>query len=83
MSLFFTHPLLRCGYVSAFCCPYIYIIQKQYVSIVVLDGGKIVEAGSWDELPGQGGFVAEPAERQKINISKKKRPQHVPDRIKG
>ena len=35
--------------------------------ILVLDGGKIIEDGTYDELMGQGGFFAELVERQRLN----------------
>jgi ABC-type multidrug transport system fused ATPase/permease subunit len=35
--------------------------------ILVLDGGKIVEDGSYDELIEQGGFFAELVERQRLS----------------
>ena len=35
--------------------------------ILVLDGGKIVEDGTYDELIEQGGFFAELVERQRLN----------------
>ncbi|MBQ1189445.1 MAG: ATP-binding cassette domain-containing protein, partial [Lachnospiraceae bacterium] len=37
--------------------------------IIVLDGGKIIEDGAYDELLAKGGFFAELVERQRINIS--------------
>ena len=37
--------------------------------IIVLDGGKIIEDGTYEELLAQGGFFAELVERQRINIS--------------
>ena len=37
--------------------------------IIVLDGGKIVEDGTYDELLAQGGFFAELVERQRMDIS--------------
>lgn len=37
--------------------------------IIVLDGGKIVEDGAYDELLARGGFFAELVERQRIHIS--------------
>lgn len=37
--------------------------------IIVLDGGKIIEDGSYDDLLARGGFFAELVERQRINIS--------------
>lgn len=37
--------------------------------ILVLDGGKIIEDGTYDELIGQGGFFAELVERQQLNVS--------------
>ena len=36
--------------------------------IIVLDGGKIIEDGTYDDLLAQGGFFAELVERQRINI---------------
>ena len=36
--------------------------------IIVLDGGKIVEDGTYDDLLARGGFFAELVERQRINI---------------
>ena len=35
--------------------------------ILVLDGGKIVEDGTYDELVEQGGFFAELVERQRMD----------------
>ena len=35
--------------------------------ILVLDGGRIIEDGTYDELIGQGGFFAELVERQQLN----------------
>ena len=37
--------------------------------IIVLDGGKIIEDGSYDELLAKGGFFAELVERQRIHDS--------------
>ena len=37
--------------------------------ILVLDGGKIIEDGTYDELIGQGGFFAELVERQQLNAT--------------
>lgn len=36
--------------------------------IIVLDGGKIIEDGTYDDLLAKGGFFAELVERQRINI---------------
>lgn len=36
--------------------------------IIVMDGGKIIEDGTYDDLIAQGGFFAELVERQRINI---------------
>ena len=36
--------------------------------IIVLDGGKIIEDGTYDDLIAKGGFFAELVERQKINF---------------
>ena len=35
--------------------------------IVVLDGGRIIEEGTYDELTNKGGFFAELVERQRID----------------
>ena len=40
---------------------------RQCDRIVVLDGGKIVEDGSYDELLAAGGFFAELVERQRLD----------------
>ena len=37
--------------------------------IIVLDGGKIIEDGTYDELLAKGGFFAELVERQRIDVS--------------
>jgi ABC-type multidrug transport system fused ATPase/permease subunit len=37
--------------------------------IIVLDGGKIIEDGTYDDLISRGGFFAELVERQRINFS--------------
>ena len=36
--------------------------------IIVLEGGKIVEDGTYEELIGQGGFFAELVERQRVDV---------------
>lgn len=36
--------------------------------IIVLDGGKIIEDGTYDDLLAKGGFFAELVERQRINV---------------
>ena len=43
---------------------------RQCDRILVLDDGKIIEDGSYDELLAKGGFFAELVERQRIHISK-------------
>ena len=37
--------------------------------IIVLDGGKIIEDGSYEELLAKGGFFAELVERQRVQTS--------------
>ena len=37
--------------------------------ILVLDGGKIIEDGSYDELIEKGGFFAELVERQRLDTA--------------
>ena len=37
--------------------------------ILVLDGGRIIEEGTYDALIAKGGFVAELVERQRIDVS--------------
>ena len=39
--------------------------------ILVLDGGKIVEDGTYDELIDRGGFFAELVERQRLETAEK------------
>ena len=39
--------------------------------ILALDGGKIVEDGTYDELIEQGGFFAELVERQRLAVSER------------
>jgi ABC-type multidrug transport system fused ATPase/permease subunit len=36
---------------------------------VVLDGGKIIEDGTYEELIGQNGLFAELVERQRLDVS--------------
>ncbi|MDO5445058.1 MAG: NHLP bacteriocin export ABC transporter permease/ATPase subunit [Eubacteriales bacterium] len=40
--------------------------------IICLDGGHIIEDGTYDELIAKGGFFAELVERQRVNISEEK-----------
>ena len=40
---------------------------RHFDRILVLDGGKSIEDGTYDELIGQGGFFAELVERQQLN----------------
>jgi NHLM bacteriocin system ABC transporter ATP-binding protein len=42
---------------------------KQCDRIIVLDGGKIIEDGTYDELIAESGFFAELVERQRINAA--------------
>ena len=42
---------------------------RQCDRIIVLDGGKIIEDGTYDDLIAKGGFFAELVERQRINFS--------------
>ena len=39
---------------------------RHYDRILVLDGGRIIEDGTYDELIAQGGFFAELVERQRL-----------------
>jgi ABC-type multidrug transport system fused ATPase/permease subunit len=41
---------------------------RQCDRIIVLDGGKIIEDGTYDDLLAKGGFFAELVERQRINM---------------